>query len=322
MGLLLSVLVAAVGVIELISFYNHVVDNLRGASFERRDISEVTSFYHRLLDSQIPPEKDSQCTLNHSRSTSPVPKKIITTDQITAENPRRRSLSPYPSFELTAPRNSICPELLDNPTISVTEVDEEAYSDTSNSRSVSPPTRVESTSFNNSLYWTKKPYLVPRSRSRSRSRSPSSRSRHSRSSSRSASPITYKQSQDVVGIDSSIHRSKSESNYLEVGYNGNGIKRSSSNGELVDGNYWRKSPSPFMKLLLEDHSLEDDAKDASKKENLELPIVSNCSSTELDDAASSSSLETFKTLEEAAKKLTNATPTTEGRKSPEPFWVK
>lgn len=321
MGLLLSVLVAAVGVIELISFYNHVVDNLRGASFERGDISEVTSYYHRLLDNRLPSEKDSKCVLNHSRSTSPVPKNI-TIGQISTENPRRRSLSPYPSFELTAPRNSICPELLDNPTISVTEVDEEAYSDTSNSRSVSPPTRIESTSFNNSLYWTKKPYLVPRSRSRSRSRSPSSRSRHSRSSSRSASPIICKQLQDAVDTDSSIQRSKSESNYLDVGYNGNGIKRSSSNGELVDGNYWRKSPSPFMKLLLEDHSLEDDAKDASKTENLELPNISNCSSAELDDAASSSSLETFKTLEEAAKKLTTATPTTEGRKSPEPFWVK
>lgn len=80
-----------------------------------------------------------------SRSGSPEPKEFV------------RPASPYPTFELTAPRNSICSELVDSKVVSVLEVDEDVKS-----KSPTPePVHLESTTFNSTEYWTNKILVVP-----------------------------------------------------------------------------------------------------------------------------------------------------------------
>ncbi|XP_066147204.1 paxillin isoform X1 [Euwallacea fornicatus] len=90
----------------------------------------------------------------------------------------RRSPSPFPSFDLTVPRNSICSELLDGP-VSVAEIDEPR------SGSTSPVNNIDQTSekveiilnqsswaHSSSEYWENKKLVVPIRKSKSRSASP------------------------------------------------------------------------------------------------------------------------------------------------------
>lgn len=84
-----------------------------------------------------------------------------------------RPPSPYPTFELTAPRNSICTELVDSTIVSVLEVDEDV-----NSKSPTPEAiHLESTTFNSTEYWTNKVLVVPSpKKSKSRSLTPKDKS--------------------------------------------------------------------------------------------------------------------------------------------------
>lgn len=278
MGLMLSILVSTVGVIELISFYNRVVNSLRNPPSSEGGFDGITSYYKSQL------QRDS------SRSPSPAIKRLI--QQNSEEYVKYRSSSPYPSFDLTAPRNSICPDFLDNPSISVTEVDEEVYSDVS-SKSPSPSRQAS----RNELSKTKKPYLVPSER---KSRSPSPN--RSSSSSRSVSPVTVR---EPALVNSKGERSKSENKYSKL--NGPNLKKSSSGSEIVESSYWRRSPSPFERLLNEDQVNDEDETPA--------PTVERATSSREDDAS--------KTLEEAAGILAKGTPSIEKKKkSQEPFWVK
>lgn len=77
-----------------------------------------------------------------------------------------RCPSPFPSFDLTVPRNSICSELLDD--ASVAEVDER-----SRSSSPLPPSLTAGTTAHSSKdYWTNTVLVVPPRKSKSRSTSP------------------------------------------------------------------------------------------------------------------------------------------------------
>lgn len=96
-----------------------------------------------------------------SKSPSPIPRKCT--------EAFRRSPSPFPSFDLLAPRNSICTELLDNPPVSVSEVDEEMYS----SKSPSPVrVIVTETEHNTTQFWTNQLLVTTPDKRRSRSKSP------------------------------------------------------------------------------------------------------------------------------------------------------
>ncbi|KAJ3633699.1 hypothetical protein MTP99_010632 [Tenebrio molitor] len=96
-----------------------------------------------------------------SRSPSPIPKRLGEQDSMF-----RRSPSPYPSLVLSVPRNSICSELLDNPTISVVEVDEEYIS-----RSPTPEKLdfILESKHNTTEFWTNKILVVPPTKQRSHS---------------------------------------------------------------------------------------------------------------------------------------------------------
>jgi hypothetical protein len=96
-----------------------------------------------------------------SRSPSPIPKRLGEQDSTF-----RRSPSPYPSLVLSVPRNSICSELLDNPTISVVEVDEEYIS-----RSPTPEKLdfILESKHNTTEFWTNKILVVPPTKQRSHS---------------------------------------------------------------------------------------------------------------------------------------------------------
>ncbi|RZC42830.1 uncharacterized protein BDFB_004157, partial [Asbolus verrucosus] len=202
MGLLLSILVACVGVVELLAFYSNVtrsfvttctwteltdlnrryleefekhkknisVSNYNGVSSSEKIKTEFNesvvksnspspSFRRFLLigegaqsssilengkqissaeeilqtdfistDQKAKPESPitdaEDAEKPRSRSPSPIPKRLGEQEAF------RRSPSPYPSLVLPVLRKSICSELLDNPTISVVEVDEELLSRT------------------------------------------------------------------------------------------------------------------------------------------------------------------------------------------------
>lgn len=113
----------------------------------------------------------------------PLPRQfIVTEDELNTlvfnetcrpnENPDkdryRRSPSPYPPLELPhVPRNSVCSDLLENPTFSVVEYDEDEES-----LSSPVPEKVdmilESTHFNTTQYWTNKVIVSPSKHHRSR----------------------------------------------------------------------------------------------------------------------------------------------------------
>lgn len=246
MGLMLSILIAAIGVVELLAFYDRVLDNVRSAnSAPKQDLIGIRSYYVRSL-------REGEV------------------------DPRRRSLS-------------------HNPSINISEVDEDVYSDASeSSRSASPEpeTRIP------------RQGLFPPSRK--------SKSRSSCSTSRSVSPLPFREPGELeeIPLESPIRNSES---LLKV----EGVQRSPSGSEIVD---WKRSPSPFQKLLLEEH---EDVRYDEQIDTGDLPLVkvSNCEEVEEQQGqASTSSSEAGKTLEEAAKILSGHM---EGQQEkPEPFWVK
>ncbi|EFA03662.2 hypothetical protein TcasGA2_TC013757 [Tribolium castaneum] len=89
-----------------------------------------------------------------SRSPSPVPRRYGEQQEVAF----RRSPSPYPSLVLPVPRNSICSELLENPTVSVVEVDEEQIS-----RSPTPEKLdlILESKHDSTEFWTNKILVVP-----------------------------------------------------------------------------------------------------------------------------------------------------------------
>lgn len=296
MGLIFSILIAAVGVVEFLEFYDRVLDNVRFANRKpKQDLSSIRSYYARNLQRS-----------GTRRSTSP----CLWEEAV----PRRRSLSPYPSLDFSAPRTSICSEL-QNPSISVSEVDEEIYSDASNSSRATSP-EPETRKLKESIL------LAPIRKSRSRSRSLNRRS--SSSTSRSISPLPFREPSELVEISLIRKRSKSESLPSQIDVKVEGVQKSSSTTEVVDASYWKRSPSPFQKLLQEDHEHEFNyVKYEERKSSIPLVKISNCKEVEDEQQASTSSLNnnnTDKTLTEAAKILANQQP--EMEKKPEPFWVK
>lgn len=330
----MSVFFVAIGVIEFLDFYSNIVRHLRTATLSQR-------LHHAN-------ELGKSEGRNHLISSNEC------YDTAADSSTRRRSLSPFPSFELMAPRGSITPEFLDGSPISVTEVDEENYSDATTSRSHSPAsfeTVLQSTSFNNVQYWSNEglraPYRRSKSRSRSRSRSPDPRSRHSRS----RTPYGLRPTENLVDVSlrrsntpsptpyASRLRSRSECEQAESSLTVPGVKRSSSNSDLVEKDFWKRSPSPFQKLLLEQigYDSEVDSESSTQEVKVEEPTecivknndiptvrIINCS-TELEDVPSPSTPRTENTLEEAAKVLSGASRDKykkSKKKAQEPFWVK
>lgn len=304
MGLLLSILVAVVGVVEFLEFYDHVLDNVRFSNTPpKQDLNSIRFYYAKTLR----PERAR-------RSTSPSLWEEVV--------PRRRSLSPYPSLDLSAPRNSISSDL-QNPSISVSEVDEEVYSDaSSSSRATSPEPETRKLKEKPSPI-----LLVPIRKSRSRSRSPSLNRRSSTSTSRSISPLPFREPSELVEVPLTRKRANSESLTIGPNVKVEGVQKSPSSTEVVKANYWNRSPSPFKKLLQEEHEHESTSykseftyvKYEERSSSIPLVKISNCKQVEEEHLASSSN-NTDKTLEGAAKILSERKP--EMEKKPEPFWVK
>ncbi|XP_044268377.1 paxillin homolog 1 isoform X1 [Tribolium madens] len=249
MGLLLSVLVACVGVVELLAFYSNVTRNFVTTSTQTnlpdltkrylQDLEKLNTTTRQISSEDIELEVGDVVTRSrsstpkrflltekedHDRSRSPTPRRFIVTNA-NGENsnlpkfiveeknstqkqfkikkddtvfplpkefivtphsrspspiPRRfgeqqevifrRSPSPYPNPVLPVPRNSICSELLENPTLSVVEVDEEQIS-----RSPTPEKLdlILESKHDSTEYWTNKMLVVPRSKSRESSKSAS-----------------------------------------------------------------------------------------------------------------------------------------------------
>lgn len=308
MGLMLSIFVAAIGVVELLAFYDRVLDNVRLANNQpEHDLSKIRSYYIKTLQSE-----------DARRSTSPsLLEEVI---------PRRRSLSPYPSLDLSAPRNSICRELL-NPSINVSEVDEEVYSDASSSSKDSSP-EPETRKFRDKQ---SPVHLSPirKAKSRSKSRSPNLNGNSSGSTSRSVSPLPFREPSELVEIPLTRKRATSEnlSNRFDVKVEV--IKKSPSSTEIVEENYWKRSPSPFGKLLKEEYEHETTSHKSEftyvkfESRNSDIPSVkvSDCKEVEEEQQASSSFCgDTNKTLAQVANTLSEQKAKME--KKPEPFWVK
>lgn len=307
MGLLLSILVAAIGVVEFLEFYERVLDNVRFANTPpKQDLNTIRFYYAK----SIRPE-------SARRPTSPSLWEEVV--------PRRRSLSPYPSLDLSVPRNSISSDL-QNPSISVSEVDEEIYSDAStSSRATSPEPDTRK------LIEKPSPILsVPIRKSRSRSRSPSVNRRSSGSTSRSISPLPFRESSKLVDVPLTRKRAKSEGLTLGPNVKVEGVQKSPSSTEVVEASYWNRSLSPFEQLLQDEYEHDNKSeftyvKYEERSSSIPLVKISNCKQVEEEHLATSSSSSsansTDKTLEGAAKILSEQKPEMEEKK-PEPFWVK
>lgn len=307
MGLVLSILVAAIGVVEMLAFYDRVLDNVRLSNRQpKQDLNAIRSYYVKTLQSEC----GGKSALTGS------------SDEII---PRKRSLSPYPSLDFTAPRNSICKEL-QNPSISVSEVDEEVYSDASSSSrgtSAEPETRKLREKPSNHLS------PIRKAKSKSKSRSPSLNGRSSGSTSRSISPLPFREPNELVEIPLDRKRTSSENLTNRFDVDVEGVQRSPSNAEVVPGNYWKRSPSPFQKLLQEDYEHESTSRKTeftyvkyeNKRSDIPSVKISNCKEVEEEQQASCSfSGDTNKTLEQAADILSEQK--TKMDEKPDPFWVK
>lgn len=304
MGLMLSIFVAAIGVVELLAFYDRVLDNVRLANNQpKHDLSKIRSYYIKSLQSEDVKTSSSSSLLEE----------VI---------PRRRSLSPYPSLDLSAPRNSICMELL-NPSISVSEVDEEVYSDASSSSSPEPETRKVREKHSSRLL-----SPIRKSKSRSKSRSPSLNGRSSGSTSRSISPLPFREPTELVEISLDKRGATAENLSDRFNVKVDGVQKSPSSTEIVEGNYWKRSPSPFRKLLDQEYEHETTShkseftyvKYEHRKSDIPSVKVSNCKEVEEQQASSSFCGDTSKTLEQVANNLSDQN--TKMEKKPEPFWVK
>lgn len=306
MGLMLSIFVAAIGVVELLAFYDRVIDNVRLANQPKQDLNKIRLYYIKNLGCE-----------DTRRSTL-----MGLTEDVTA---RRRSLSPYPSFDLSAPRNSICKELL-NPSINVSEVDEEIYSDASSSSratSPEPETRKIRQQPSSSLL-----HPIRKSKSRSKSPSPNLNGRSSSSTSRSISPLPFREPSELVEISLTRKRARSENLSDRFDVKVEGVQKSPSSTEIVERDYWKRSPSPFQKLLQEESEQETTShkneltyvRYEHKKHDIPSVTVSNCKEAEEEKASTSFCDDTNRTLKQAASILSEQK--TEMEKKPEPFWVK
>lgn len=358
MGLVLSTFFIAIGIVEFLDLYANIVRHLRTAPVSPR-LHHAKNIHNELDNSYDEGRSMLATPSNEFNEAAP------------DNNTRRRSSSPYPSFDLMAPRSSITPDFLAGSSISVVEVEEENYSDATNSRSQSPASSFEkvlqSTSFNSTQYWSNEGLRAPyrrsksRSHSRSRSRSPDPRLRHSRSRTPYGSRTgIFRDSEKLMDVNlkrsntpsptpfAPRARSVSECERAEFSLTVPGVKRSSSNSDLVEKDFWKRSPSPFQKLLLEQidyeseveaetstsfstkevHKVEESAKYFVKNDDIPTVRIINCS-TELEDEPSVSTPQTENTLEEAAKILSEVKGGASRekykkskKKAREPFWVK
>lgn len=282
MGLILSIFVAAVGVVELLAFYDRVLDNVRLANTpSKQELDSIHSYYVKNLHAEERRRFSSPC--------------------LSEVGPRKRSLSPYPSLGFNAPRNSICK---DNPSISVCEIEEEVSSDTSSKASSPEP---ETRKFQGQSAFLISPNR--KSKSRSKSRSPDGRS--SCSTSRSISPLPFRESNQLAEVALRRKRASSEQLVDRLEVNVGGVQKSSSSSEIVEGSYWKRSPSPFQKLLQEEVEASKNDSNYMKYENR------NKTRINVQREASSSSTRDSKKLKQAEN-----TDETDMEKKPEPFWVK
>ncbi|CAG9771308.1 unnamed protein product [Ceutorhynchus assimilis] len=226
MGLLLSILVTCVGVVELLAFYHNVrrrvvyqpvqtglsnvqvqyfkeLEGIRDrleAQLEQLNNSKSTNLPRFHLTIHESGEDDAELSLAKSRSPTP----DITAEFINLEKSKsqecvpeflneehkhtdifkkklghievevdgdlyyRRSPSPFPSYDLTAPRNSVCSELLDD-IVSVAEVDEPINAEETYQSGILD---AGASAHSSTDYWENKALLVPKRGSRSRSHSP------------------------------------------------------------------------------------------------------------------------------------------------------
>ncbi|CAH0556596.1 unnamed protein product [Brassicogethes aeneus] len=211
-----------------------------------------------------------------SRSPSPIPRKYA--------EAFRRSPSPFPSFELMAPRNSICTELLDNPPVSVMEVDEECY----RSKSPSPENYiVEHTNNNTVEYRTNKVKVTTPERSKS--------------------PNTTVVSALSVP-QGTRSRSKSESDSKDYNFNTGAVKKATSQNQVtIEEDFSKRNSEDVM---YDESFLNelDGVKSKHKGRNRKQRRKSTQKNNSLDKPSTSTQQTT--TYDNEGKK-----------KEPEPFWV-
>lgn len=199
MGLLLSILVTCVGVVELLAFYRNVKRRVNYQptqtslkEIHERNYKELEGVRDRLAN-QLEQLSEETQGIQKSKAQECLPEYLILKDgdapvalpqpeafvvsehdvfrkklghtevEVEGELYFRRSPSPFPTFKITSPRNSVCSELLDD-AASVAEVDE-----------VDIILDASASSHKSAQYWDNKALVVNAKKSKSRTPSPKPR---------------------------------------------------------------------------------------------------------------------------------------------------